>query len=125
MPTFDLNGVVESFAFPGGITITRRGTPTRSHGLVTADGTRTTWVADPAFAHPVTGRALNVLPEGLRSHETLALYTTDALRTALDPAGAQGDLVAYNGLTYEVQVTERWADNGAYYRSLATKVPVT
>lgn len=125
MPTFDLSSVIDSFAFPAGLSITRRGIPTRSHGLVTVDGTASTWVEQPSFAHPVTGRALDVLPEGLRTHETLAVYTTTALRTAIDPVGAQGDLVAYNGLTYEVQVTERWLDNGNYFRSLATKVPVS
>jgi hypothetical protein len=124
MALFDLSGVVESFSLPDGLQITRRGVPTFTQGLMTATGSAQTFTASPAFVHPTSGREVMGLPEGLRSRETITVYSAQALRGALEPGGTQGDLVAYNGVTYEVQTAQPWADLGTYYRALATKVPV-
>lgn len=105
----------------GALTVTRRAAGTRSGGFYTP-GSSSTVTFDPAVVHPITGRELRALPEGYRTREPIAVYTTAALRTASEPDGTPPDLVTWKGETYEVQAVEDWSSNGAFWRAVALKV---
>ncbi len=119
----NLGGVVDSFAMSGTLSVTRRAAGTVSNGIYAAGST--TPLSLVATVHPADGRTVKLLPEGHRSREAIVIFTKDALRGVQDPAGAPADLVSYSGVTYEVQVVENWSGPAAYYRSIATKVPIT
>lgn len=118
----DLSGLLGIFG-TGALTVTRRGAATLSAGFWTPGTTSTITLTD-AVVHPLTGRQLEALPEGLRTREPLAVFSATALRTAAEPAGVGADTFTWGGVTYEVQTVENWAANGNFYRHVAVKVPV-
>lgn len=74
-----------------------------------------------ASVQPAGGRQVLRLPEGLRSTETIALWTSTELRGALEE-GATGDRLTWQGTVYEVQVVKPWRQAG-YFEAIATRVP--
>lgn len=70
-----------------------------------------------ASIQPATPKELQRLPEGDRTRDVIAIWTTTELRVG---EGAQADRVSYGGATYEVQAVERW-DLGAYWKALAAR----
>lgn len=57
---------------------------------------------------PLSGREREALPEGVRSSESLKVYTNEPLRTADQHDGVLADVVTYNGRDYRVVAVDRW-----------------
>lgn len=117
----DLSGIVDSFALPGGLSVTRRAAGTVSGGIYAVGATSSLHMQ--GIAYPARARELRLLPEGQRTGEAFAFVTRDALRGAMDPSGAPPDRVTYGGIVYEVQAVTNWGTAAGYYLAVATKVP--
>lgn len=99
-----LIGVIGSFA-TGTYAVTRRAPGAYdANGRFTPGGTSALNIE--ASIQPVTGRDLQVLPEGFSAEETKVVYTTTTLRTE-SPAGA-ADIVTIDSEPYKVIRSERW-----------------
>lgn len=105
------------------VVVTRRGAPTTDKGRVTPS--EPTTYSLNANVQPLSGRELLRLPEGLRSRETLAMWTDGDLRTADESAGVLADRVAVNGRVYEIELVEDWEFHGGYRRFIAAKVEMS
>jgi hypothetical protein len=97
----------------------------RSTGATTyLDGVRvppsTTASTILALVTPTSGRQLERLPEGLRSNETITIYTKTQLQTVAPTA--EPDVVIYNGASYQVESVERWQQSGSFWVALAQRV---
>lgn len=115
----DLSDVIESLA-TGDYTVTRfAATTTDGHGRRVAPASSTFEVR--GVVYPVIGRSLDRLPEGLRSHETVALVTETELKSL--ELTSEPDLVTIQGAQYQVAVLERWKPSGNFYRAFCTRVP--
>lgn len=113
----DLADVVD--AFSDDYTVTRTGVAAYDvHGDPVAGSSSTFSIR--ACVQPVSGRDLQRVPEGLRTQELIALFTPTELRTKTGTN--EPDTVAVNGVTYQVQQVERWAELGNYWRAIAMKV---
>lgn len=119
MSLMDLTGTIRRLGMRS-VVVTRRGAPTVTKGRVTPP-TPTTYSVN-ANVQPLSGSELLRLPEGLRTRETVALWTDVDLRTADESAGVLADTVAINGRTYEVELVEDWRFHGGYRRFIAAKV---
>ena len=88
--------------FEGPLTVVRRGPPifTQSSGKFTA-GT-TTNITVQATIQPVRLNVIDV-PEGKRLDDTIKIYSDQPLMAADDATGLPGDLITWEGRTYEVQ----------------------
>lgn len=64
-----------------------------------------------ASVQPLTGKALEALPEGLRSTDVYTLYTDATLNVASQDDEQKADEVEIGGTRYEVQRQQAW-DNG-------------
>lgn len=73
-----------------------------------------------ASVQPAMGRDLQRLPEGMRTAEIRAIFTTFPLLT--QGAGQDPDIVAIEGDAYEVQTVEAWGNVGGFYKALALKL---
>ena len=113
----NLSPIVEAFAVSLSIQRMAAG-GYGTHGRF-APGTTST-VTLRGIVHPSTSRDLLVLPEGMRTEESIAITTDQELHTA-DPGGMPADRVTINGKTYEVQRVEDWSAQG-FWRSIAVKV---
>jgi hypothetical protein len=110
---FDLSDAVLEFATP--YTVTRRTAGSFVNGRHQPGGTTTFEVK--AAVMPLTGRDLMRLPEGMRTSEALAVYTTTRLQMSGQP-----DTIAIGDATYEVQEMEDWMQLGGFYRFTVAKV---
>lgn len=72
-----------------------------------------------ALVAPTGGRALERLPEGLRTHETISIFTKTELRTA--NALGEADVVEYVGDRWQVQSVERWQQSGNFWVAMAQR----
>ena len=114
----DLSDVVDQLA-TGIYSVTRSGPTTFTKGRRDAPTTSTLEVR--AVVYPVSGRTLDRLPEGLRTHEAISIVTKTELKTA--ETGGEPDKISVNGGLYQVQAVDRWQPSGNFYRVLATRVP--
>jgi len=75
-----------------------------------------------ASVQPVSGRERLLLPEAMRTKETIKVYTDVELKTMLDQL--KSDRFAYNGKDYEVIIVEDWSHDTdiPHYKSICTKV---
>lgn len=113
----DMSDVVESM-------ITDTYAVTRRSASVYADGR----LQDPvdqifsinASVQPATGRDLQRLPEGTRTAEVRAIFTTSELLT--QGVDQSPDVLAIEGFAYEVQTVEQWGSVGNYFKALAMKI---
>lgn len=115
--TDDLSDVIDELA-NGSFVVTRKGPTTYVGGHRQAPTSSTFEMI--ALITPASGRTLMRLPEGLRTIETLDIYTKTELFTAR--ATGEPDLVTYNGQQYQVQEVDRWQPSGNFFRAIATKV---
>lgn len=77
-------------------------------------------------AQPETGRVLELLPEGKRNRDTITVFAPiSMLWTCADTdSGEAGDLILWDGKTYEVEVAHKWKNNLInHWELLATRVP--
>lgn len=116
----DLSDVIESLA-TGDYTVTRFAATTFTQGRRNAPASSTFEVR--AVVYPVSGRSLDRLPEGLRSHETIAVVTETELKSL--ELTKEPDLVTYQGAQYQVAVLERWKPSGNFYRAFCTRVAMS
>lgn len=102
------------------VRVTRPGAPTLDgHGRA-VDG-RESVVTVEACVQPLSGRELLRLPEGLRTRETVAVYSPVELRTANASTGALADQVHHAGGVFEVELVEAWGHLGGYWRAVAAR----
>lgn len=109
--TVDLSSVVDALAI-GGITRRRRGSPTWSNGRSTAAAATDTAIA--GVFHPLTGRDLERLPEGIRSRARYRLITTADVRTVDRSGGLPPDQIVHAGHTYEANSDAEWNPHGGF-----------
>lgn len=69
-----------------------------------------------AAIQPTSGDELERLPEGMRTGETIAIYTKTPLITKSDTNGP--DVVTYNGQDYEVVIV--W-NRGTFYKAIGSR----
>lgn len=121
MSLTDLSGTVARLSGGTTLTVTRRAAPTTDgRGRVVAGAASTFAIA--ASVQPVSGRDLLRLPEGLRTRELVAVFTSGALRTNDDATRAPPDTFAWQGATYQVEKLEDWGPVGGYVKAIAAKV---
>lgn len=73
-----------------------------------------------ASVQPARGQDLLLLPEGMRTEETLKVYSPTRLFT--QGAGQDPDVITVAGITYKVMTAEQWGPDGAYWKILASKI---
>jgi hypothetical protein len=113
-----LSGAIASFK-TGDYEVVRYGAPTFEYGIAVAPSNQIVEIA--ACVQPVTGRLLQLLPEGQRADETKVIFTTAELFTrgpAHDP-----DKVIINGDYYRVFRVDRYQafggdGSGDHFRAL-------
>lgn len=116
----DLSDAVDALA-TGEYLVTRPGTTTYVQGRPVEAASASFEIR--AMIYPVTGRTLDRLPEGLRTHETIAVVTKTELKS-LQTTKAP-DLVTYQGAQYQVAMLESWKSSGNFWRAFCTRVPST
>jgi hypothetical protein len=99
------------------VTIRTYGAPsTNIYGEVTASATD---AARDVVVHPATTALLDRMPEADRLRDTIAVYTTDALRTV---STTRPPLVYYQSTWYEVVQSEDYGTLGGIYITLAQRL---
>lgn len=110
------------FKLPGGISLVRR-TVTNVDGY--AQNVEAAPVALDAVVHPATGRDLERLPEGLRTRETIWVFTDTEV--ACEEPGQQPDILVYQpagdaaAKRYTAYSCEDWRHQGGHWRVMATR----
>ena len=129
MPVFSrLKGVITSLGTPETVSLERTaaGGP-NSEGVYVA-GSKSTRVLGPTIVHPISGRDRSLLPEGVRTRETIVIFSTDMLRTATD-FKESADVLLYRAAgetttnRYIVQTVENWSGVSGHWRVFATREP--
>lgn len=72
-----------------------------------------------ACVQPLDGEQLFRLPDGQRTREHLAMFTTEALRNTDTAAGTKADRVTVHSRVYEVQRVEPW---DSFFWAMVVKV---
>jgi hypothetical protein len=112
-----INDAIATFA-TGTYTVTRTGAGSYSGGILSAGSTSSFSIV--ASVQPLSGRDLQVLPEGQRTDETRVLYTTTQLLTRT--ATQAPDSISIDGSTYEVFKVEDWTYIGVtHYRAYVSR----
>lgn len=114
----DLSGVVLDLA-SGVYTITRITPGTYGTDGRFVPGTQSTFTIQ-ASVQPLDGRDLLRLPEGLRTHELLKVYSPTQL--FVQGAGQDPDVITLQATPYQVEVAEQWGDDGNYWKMIVRKV---
>lgn len=70
---------------------------------------------------PATGKERELLPEGERTSETIAVYTPFALRMN-DEGNVKADIIISQGKRYRVAMVQPWVVNGKYAYSYALAI---
>ena len=73
-------------------------------------GTDTT-LTIKASVQPLSGKDIELLPEGKRLAGGYKLFTNDTLKVAIEGTGQDGDIVSIYGFDYEVVGQEVWTNN--------------
>ena len=108
MALLDVTALLSDPDFADAITVTRVTTTIDSHGRSVAT---TATVSAIAVMQPATAAQLDVIPEAERSRDSVAIYTTFALRMAV--AGGEADRVAWRGKTFRVANVKDFLNYGA------------
>jgi hypothetical protein len=103
----------------GSYVVTRAGTGSFVAGVYVPGASSTFSIV--ASVQPVNPQDLLRLPEGERSTDRKAVYTTTELRTA-EAEGALSDRITYRGSTYEVESVNPWDETGGYFKIIAKKM---
>lgn len=113
----DLSSTLASF-YTGTYTVTRPSLRTYTDGRLDLETFAT--FTTQAVVQPAPARELERLPEGLRTRETVAVWSPVELASQKDSQGA--DRLEIGGEDFEVQWVEKWDTLGAFWKVLATKV---
>lgn len=118
----DMADLVWEYRIAGGLTVEVPGAQTISSMGEVVDAAATETTYDPIAVHPADKRMLERVPEADRTRETIAVYTTTALRTA---GSARPHVVQYQGDRYEVVSVEDYGTAGGVYLALSQRIEVT
>jgi hypothetical protein len=114
----DLSSSIRSFAKP--VTLVRcEASVPDGYGHMTPGASSE--LAREMLAVPATARDLQVLPEGLRTEQTMMFFDTQDLRSVA-AVGQPADRVLYGGSTYELQHVYDWSEQAGYWQALGVKV---
>lgn len=116
----DLSFALDQFRHPGGITVIRREPGGYSNGRV-GPATEERTVGVEASVQPAGTKDLELLPEGMRSKESKAIWTEFALRVG-EADGPLADRVEVGGETYEVHALEDYQAMAGYTKAIAVRV---
>ena len=120
MAVMDLSSVVTSLASHVSLTVKRAAAGTFVNGrYVEAAPTTFTILAS---VQPLTGEDLQILPEAERTSDAVEIFSIAELFATNYATNKLGDLVTYQGRDYRVSNAENWNPNGAYWRSIATRI---
>ena len=75
-----------------------------------------------ASVQPASGRSIQGLPEGLRSSESMDVFTATELRQARPDASVEGDRISIDGAVFEVVNVKRWNKLGNFYRATVVRL---
>jgi len=126
MPTLStLADVTRSLATPGAVYVERYGSGSTNSEGVYVEGGKTTTLMSEGIVHPISGRDRVLLPDGVRTRETIVTYTTDVLKTTTE-SGSRADVLIHTpsggtSTRYTVQTAENWAHATGHFRVFATR----
>lgn len=116
----DVSLALKMHAIPGGITVIRREPGGYVDGrAVPGSEVRTEGVE--AAVLPAATEDIELLPEGMRSKESKAIWTHFALRTG-HAHGSLPDRVEVQGVTYEVHAIRDFQAIAGYTKAIAVRV---
>lgn len=122
-----LTDVVTRLGTPGTVFLERAsGVSTNSEGVAVRAGPSVSMMA-PTVVHPIAGRDRVLLPEGVRTDETIVTYAVEPLRTARENAEL-ADVLIHRPLLesesrYIVQTVENWGHVSGHWRVFSTREP--
>jgi hypothetical protein len=130
MPTLGtLADVVSSLGTPGSVSLERTNSAGSSNDEGNyVPGSKSTRPLAPTVVHPISGSDRNILPEGVRMRESIVIYATEVLRTAVE-FGEMADVLLHTPLgvlepgRYIVQTSENWGYVSGHWRVFATREP--
>jgi hypothetical protein len=105
----------------GTYTATRRTPTARVNGVAQPPTSNAFKIT--ANIQPSSGAQLQRLPEGLRTSETITIWTPTELH--VQQRDRLPDLVEYNGKIFEVQHVKDWQENGNFFECVAVRVGTT
>lgn len=108
----DMTSILKSFGFQALEVVSVVDGGYDNNGRRVSESETTTTIQ--AHVQAAAGRGLARLPEGLLTAETRFVWSESPLRCSRD--GHRPDLVRIEGLLYEVQNRESWAEYGNFYR---------
>jgi len=73
-------------------------------------------------AQPLTGRELQILPEGERTRRYMKGYTATRLYTASQSSASKADRLVFDSTTFEVQAVEVWNGDLTHYKVMLAEV---
>lgn len=79
-----------------------------------------TALAIVASIQPADGKALQRLPDGLRTREVVTVWTSTPLLTETDTYAP--DQVEYKGAWYQIEHVRDFSDSGNFFEATAVKV---
>jgi len=115
----DLSDVIEMLA-SGCYQVTRKAVTTRVNGRRVAPAVSTFEII--ASVQPASGREVERLPEGLRSRETMTVYTRSELRPAQPESGTEADRISIDGADFEVLSVRRWNKLANFFNATVVRV---
>ena len=130
MPVFSrLSGVIRRLGTPETVSLERTNTEGGSNDEgVWVAGSKSTRTLGSTVVHPISGRDRSLLPEGVRTRETIVTFATELLRTETD-FKQLADVLLYRAegeaLTnrYIVQTVENWHGASGHWRVFSTREP--
>tara|TARA_Y100000310_G_scaffold208954_1_gene209554 strand:+ start:1831 stop:2229 length:399 start_codon:yes stop_codon:yes gene_type:complete len=130
VPVFSrLKDVITSLGTPEAVSLERTNTAGGSNDEgVWMDGSKSVRPLAPTVVHPISGRDRNLLPEGVRTRETIVTFATEVLRTETD-FKKLADVLLYRAEgeaetnRYVVQTVENWHGPSGHWRVFSTREP--
>lgn len=116
----DVSLAIKMHAIPGGITVIRREPGGYVDGRV-VPGLEVRMEGVEAAVLPAATEDIELLPEGMRSRESRAIWTHFALRTG-HANGSLPDRVEVQGVTYEVHAIRDFQAMAGYTKAIAVRV---
>ena len=77
-----------------------------------------------ASVQQATPNELMMLPEAVRTRETLKIYAEEELRISDEKAGIKADSIVHNGKEYQVQKVDNWSygNDLPHYKAICVKI---
>jgi hypothetical protein len=101
------------------VSIIKGSAGTYTKGRFTAGPTTT--VTQTVSIQPVSGKERQLLPEDIKTKNTVKIYSREQLKTTNVIGKIPADKVVYKGVSYEVAVSEDWQEHGGFYKAIAVQ----